>query len=316
MLKPQRAKTRRHWESLSDEMLMSVELVTDNPDALEGMVFKLPDVTGEEPHVEYAYDLRGSEHEKFRCVHCNQPHLAGFVMRSGQWRFKVGHICGNHIYGEVFDEYHADYNAAVNRKDALLRVAGIKEALKPFFAWMEGVLKSEVFKNYNRVRGQVRERMPWIYDNLQAAAHAGTSISRVKLPRSLFDEDVDPRLNFAKAAAEMSAIATGLVTSLEIAAKSIGQIKLRMEATVTRIEGALDLLKEAEDFFQPQVLDIVCKLANEYDNPKKRKYEAGLLSITCRRGKEKITVQPARNFGLPNRKPIEAFRAALMGWQG
>lgn len=134
MKKPQRrVQSRRYWESLSDEQLLTAQLETDEPDALEGMVFELP-VGDEEPYVEYKYDLRGTDHEKWRCVHCNQPHLAGFVMRQGEWRFKVGHICGNHIYGEVFEEYTDDFNAAVNRKAALHRVRDIRNACDPFVA--------------------------------------------------------------------------------------------------------------------------------------------------------------------------------------
>jgi hypothetical protein len=80
----------------------------------------------EEPYVEYKYDLRGQEREKLRCVHGNHPHLAGYVMRKGQSRFFVGHICGKHIYGEDFEKYTADFNVAVNRQQALRRAPTIR----------------------------------------------------------------------------------------------------------------------------------------------------------------------------------------------
>ena len=40
----------------------------------------------EELHVEYKYDLRGTDGDKLRCVHCHQPHLAGYVTRHAALR--------------------------------------------------------------------------------------------------------------------------------------------------------------------------------------------------------------------------------------
>ena len=45
------------------------------------------------------------------------------------------------------------------------------------------------------------------------------------------------------------------------------------------------------------------------DNPKKRKYEPGMLSISCKRDKSKAaTVRLPRSFRLPDGKAIERFR--------
>ena len=47
---------------MSDEHLLAVELTTDDPEALENLVREIP-AGDEEPHVEFAYDLRGSGRE-------------------------------------------------------------------------------------------------------------------------------------------------------------------------------------------------------------------------------------------------------------
>jgi hypothetical protein len=159
MLTPQNRPPRRYWEALSDDLLLDVELTTENPQSLPGLTTELP--KGEEdPHVEYKYDLRGSESDKLRCVHCHQLHLAGYVMRKNDRRFFVGHICGNHIYGESFDQYTTDYDTAVNRQQSLRRKREIENATKPFLAWVEGISRSDIFDHYDSVVEQMWDRMP------------------------------------------------------------------------------------------------------------------------------------------------------------
>src|SRR6185437_7536075 len=142
MLKP-KARARRYWESLSDDQLVDVELMTDDPENLENLVGEIPQ-GDEEPYVEFKYDLRGSEREMFQCVHGHHAHLAGFVFRKGNARFLVGWMCGASIYGEDFGQYTADFDAAVNRQDALKRVREIKSVISPFMNWLEQVSNSEV----------------------------------------------------------------------------------------------------------------------------------------------------------------------------
>jgi hypothetical protein len=80
-----------------------------------------------------------------------------------------------------------------------------------------------------------------------------------------------------------------------------------------RTEDILDTLREVEEFFQPAALTAICKLANKHDNPKRRKYEAGLLSLSCKREREKSVITMPKGFELPSRRPLETFRAALAG---
>jgi hypothetical protein len=310
MLKPRQRQSRRFWESLSDQQLLDTELTTDAPENLEKLVFVLPS-GDEDSHVEYKYDLRGQEREKLRCIHCNQPHLAGFVVRKGEHRFLVGHICGNHIYGEDFDRYTADFHTAINRQQSLRKRREIEKETEPFMAWLEQVLQSEVFKLYESVRRQIDQRIPWIWDNVPRAAIIGMSAGGVKMPPTLFKEETDPRAEFARLVGETSALAANLIAKEELGEKSVENIRRVLGSVIRRIEAIFEELKEVEDFFQPTVLTAICKLANEYDNPKKRKYIAGLLSITCKRDRDKTVVQMPNNYRLPNRSGLEALKKSL-----
>jgi hypothetical protein len=85
-----RVQTRKFWESLTDEELLGVDLVTDDPEGLRDLVREVPS-GDEETYVEFKYDLRKSgRQEEFTCVHGHHKHLAGFVMRKGNARFLVG----------------------------------------------------------------------------------------------------------------------------------------------------------------------------------------------------------------------------------
>src|SRR4051812_25871031 len=159
MLKPKARSTRRHWETLSDDQLLETELMTDDPESLPRLVYELP-AGDEEPYVEYKYDLRKSDREMFSCVHGHHQHLAGFVMRKGESRFLVGWICAKTIYGEDFDKYTADFDAAVGRQDALKRVREIRAAVNPFIEYLNSISKSDVFKHFGRLRGQLETQMP------------------------------------------------------------------------------------------------------------------------------------------------------------
>lgn len=313
MLKPKRRPSRRYWESLSDELLLDVDLTTDSPHRLDNLVTVLPQ-GDEDAHVEYKYDLRGTDSDKMRCVHCHQPHLAGYVMLKKGMRFFVGHICGNHIYGEDFEQIEADYNGAVNRQQALRRRREIDQATKPFMAWLQEIALSDVFDRYESVVDQIDDRMNWIAENLHFATYLDERVTKAAMPETLFAEATDPRADFGKVAAEINAFMMRLFADPDLKSISIHNIQVRFEGLLKRVETVLDQLQEIVGFFQPAVLLAVCDLANKHDNPKKRKYEAGMLSISCKKGKGNVvTVQMPRNFKVPDRKAIERLRAALLG---
>jgi hypothetical protein len=313
MLRPKSRQIRRHWEDLSDDLLLNTELITDDPESLENLAYEIPE-GDEEPYVEFKYDLRKSEREMFSCVHGHHKHLAGFVMRKGSARFLVGWMCAETIYGENFEQYTSDFDAAVNRQDALRRVREIRSAVNPFVAYLEGISQSELFKHFGRLRGQLREQMPWVYNNLPAAAEMNSRIIGAALPNHLCAEATDLRGAFNHLMSDVAAAALALAGEPEKVAKVIGVIRSRFEGLVRRTEVILDSLQEVEAFFQPAALAAICKLANEHDNPKRRTYESGLLSLTCKRDKKnKTVITMPKGFELPSRRPIETFRTALVG---
>ncbi len=108
---------------------------------------------------------------------------------------------------------------------------------------------------------------------------------------------------------EFNSVALRLVN--EGQERSIEKIRSHLRVMVRRIEGALDDLNEVEEFFQPGTLTSICRVATEQDNPKKRIYEPGIMSITCRRDKSRATVHAPKTMKVPDRKAIEAFREAL-----
>lgn len=304
--------TRRFWDSLSDEELLLTELTTDDPDGLEGLVSEIPP-GDDETYVEYKYDLRGTEHEEFKCVHGNHGHLAGYVMRKGDKRFKVGWICGKTIYGADFETYKSDFDAAVNRRDALRRAHEIKEATVPFMTWLESFIASPVFDHYDSVRDQLDMSMEGLVCVLQVAAEAKMTISGVKVPPTLFSCHTDPRSEVQKLATEISS-AVLLMTKMAQLKGQTGKIAGHLDSLAKRVDGVISKLKEVEDFFQPSVLDPLCEFVTEHDNPKRRKYEPGLLSVTCKRdNKKRTTVHLPRSYKLPSRGAMEAFRKALGG---
>ena len=65
------------------------------------------------------------------------------MMRKGDARFLVGWMCGETIYGEHFEHYTADFDAAVNRQKTLRRRG------EPALAWRIAAL----------VAGSIRVRL-------------------------------------------------------------------------------------------------------------------------------------------------------------
>ncbi|MGM4992729.1 hypothetical protein [Tardiphaga sp. 841_E9_N1_2] len=305
--------TRRFWSTVSDEQLVNLDLEIDNPQTLPGMVQEVP-ADFKDAHVEFKYDLRGQEVEEFSCVHGHHKHKAGFVMKLGDLRFMVGHICAKSIYNEDFDQYVADIDAAIIRRDALRRVRELKDAVAPFSAWLAEVGQSDIFKHWSKLRGQIDSHMMWIFDSLTAIAHLDPRITGAPLPKTLCSAGAAPREAFDQVIAEVAKI-TGLISQEpERAAGIIGALRSRMEKAASRVETILQQLQEIELFFQPSTLAVICKYANAEDNPRRRTYSSGLLSITVKNDKGyKTHILMPKGFAMPSRRPIEAFRAAVSG---
>lgn len=345
-----------HWDSLSDDELLSVELTTDDPERLENVVLTLPD-GDEEPHVEFSYDFRGSERSRLHCVHGNHAHLAGFVMNKGGKRFLVGHMCGKKIYGENFCRYTNDFDAARDRQDLLRRIRAVKDASAAFFPWLEKQVDTDVFSLYLNVRLQIVGWMPWLHEQLGAISARGGQIFLNKPTRDIeaerreedryerehqlyrkggpkpvpsrkpiykmektlvctlptptfFDVKTRPADEIQKLILEMR----DLVSRLHGATpdKTLSAILSKLGGALNRVETIFGQLAEVERFFQPSVLGPVAEWATANDNPKRR-YESGLNSITRISDKGTQTVRIPKNYRVPDRTALRAFRAALTG---
>ena len=299
---------KRYWESVSEDHLLTVDLTTDDPEKLENLTLTVPDGP-EEPFVEYGYNLKGLEREKIRCAHCHQPHLAGVVVNKGGLRFLVGHICGAHIYGVNFAALKKDYDTAVIRQDTLRRVREIRAVVDPFLEWMEQFSTSPVFHLRDELLLQLKKRMPWLAEQLQWHTNSGGGrLKGINLPATLFDGFTDPERGFRVSAAEISRVALLVVGKIEIE-KDLGGTIGRLQVLLSQIETAVKQLEEVERFFQPSVLGPVCEWANR--NDRKRKYEAGLMTVTCFRDQGSTTVRVPSTYRVPNTAPLIAFRAAV-----
>jgi hypothetical protein len=309
--KPTGGAKRRHWAGVSDDRLIDLDLEINNPDRLEGLVSEVP-VNFAEAHVEFKYDLRGQDVAEFSCVHGHHQHKAGFVMNVEGVRFMVGWICAKSIYDEDFDQYTADFDAAVNRRDALRRVRVLRDAMTPFAAWVEALSKSEAVKHFGKIRGFLNHQMPWVYDNLPALAEMDKRVTKAELPKHLCSDDSDVRDDCNRLMVETSATMALLTGDAQKIAAVIGALRARADGLVRRAEHLLTKLRDVELFFQPAALAAICEHANQYDNPKRRRYQAGLLTLACR-GIDKASVEMPNDFAMPSRLPIDNLQTALSG---
>ncbi|MCK1671229.1 hypothetical protein [Bradyrhizobium sp. 150] len=308
------AQPNRFWATVTDEQLVDLNLEIDDPETLPGLVHEVPD-NYREAHVEFKYDLRGKGiDQEFSCVHGHHQHKAGFVMKLGDARFMVGHICAKSIYGENFDQYTADIDAAIIRKDALRRVRELRDAILPFEAWLKQLAESDTMKSWSKLRGQLDSHLPFLYDNLTAYAQLDRRITGASLPKWLCRADCNPRQQIEALLAEITKLNSLLSGEAEKAAGIIGQLRARMDGISKRAEPILEYLQDVELFFQPVTLDAICKWANEHDNPKRRTYSYGLLSITLKNDKgDKTHILIPKGYVLPSKQPIIALRNALAG---
>ena len=76
--------------------------------------------------------------------------------------------------------------------------------------------------------------------------------------------------------------------------KDVGSTLGRFEVLIGKVESVVKQLEEVEQFYQPGMLSEVCGVgATQQD--RKRRYEAGLMSITCIRDKGPTVVRvPSR----------------------
>jgi hypothetical protein len=142
----------------------------------------------------------------------------------------------------------------------------------------------DVFMHYRKVRTQFEHHMPHFCELVDDASKWEEGPSGIKLPSSLFDPETDPGRDIHSVASEMSGLALMVLGKMEIS-KDVEPTFGRIRALLNRIDEIFGQLEEVVQFFQPAILAPVCEWATRRDNPKKRTYQAGLMSITCKRDK-------------------------------
>jgi hypothetical protein len=300
-----------YWDSVSDEELLATELTTDDPETLVGLVRVLPDGY-EDSYLEYSYDLRGSGREEFVCVHGHHKHLCGFVMRKGDQRWLVGWMCGESIYGERFDQHKADFNTVVNRRDKLRKRRDVEELSRPLTQWLKETHASGIFEHYHDVRYQLKSKLPWVWFNARDILDRRSMVAKLHGPLTFFSDSIDPKKSFEKILADMDTLNCALRKEDEPTEERLARFKRTMTRFADRADKIIKQLSELGDAFQPNILKVVCDAANTLDNPEKREYSFGLLSITCkRRQKTDLTVEIPRGFELPDEHGLNAIKKAL-----
>lgn len=185
----------------------------------------------------------------------------------------------------------------------------IRAVVDPFLEWVEQFSTSPVFQLRDELLLQLEKRMPWLWEQLQWYTNSGGGrLNGIVLPATLFDGFTDPEKGFRGSAAEISRVALLVVGKIEIE-KDLGGTIGRLQVLLSQIETAIKQIEEVELFFQPSILGPVCEWATR--NDRKRRYEAGLMTITCFRDKGPTTVRVPNTYKVPNTSPIAAFRAAV-----
>ena len=304
--KPKGKSARKHWDNVSDEQLAGLDLKIEGPDKLPGIVTEIPPGK-DETYIESTYDLRGTGREKeFVCVHGHHQHLHGAVMRKGEARFLVGWICAESIYGEKLAGIRADYEAAVLRRGAILRVRELREAVADFSAWADQVSRSGALEAFDTLRSQLPRRFPWVFEVLQRAG--GGRINDVIMPKYLCAAGDDIEDSFIRLMNETAAVTSALTGDAQRVVGSIGSIRSNIESMIRRAELVLVKLSEVELFFQPATLLAICEHA-ENAVPRRSRHFAGILKLSTR---DQVIEMP-KGFVTPSRVPIDRLQAVLSG---
>jgi hypothetical protein len=294
----------KHWADVSDEQLVSLDLEIDGPDTLPGIVTEIP-AGDEETYIEFTYDLRGTGRaEEFVCVHGHHRHLHGAVMRKGDVRFLVGWICAQEIYGADLANYKADFEAAVQRRGAVIRVREIREAVAQFSAWADRVSASNVVQAFDAVRSGLKSGFPWVFEVLQNGA--GRPIKDAAMPRHLCAEAGDLQGGFMRLLEETAAVTHALSGDPQRVAGTIGSIRSNIEGIIRRVELLLAKLSDVELFFQPVTLLALSEHAADAV-PRRTRHVAGMLKLSARNR----VIEMPRGFVMPSRLPVDNLSAVL-----
>lgn len=297
-----------HWDEFTDEQLMGIELTTDDPTSLPNLVTEIP-LDHLQAHIEYTYNFLGSGRETgdmFVCVHGHHRHLHGAVMRVRDVRFLVGWICADQIYGENLENIRADYDAVTQRRNALIRIRDLRDALGGFAAWADDVAESGVLQDFDRIRYTLERHMTFAFNAVRQ--HKGRKLYDAQMPSYLCAADVRMEIEFPRMISYIAEAQATLAYETYKVTASIGAFRERIEGIVRRAELFFSRMNDVELFFQPATLAAICKLA-ENAKPKQKRYVAGLLSLKA--GNVELRMPP--NFRVPSRAALDALQTVIAG---
>jgi hypothetical protein len=308
LLKPKPGTSHNHhWATFTDEDLANVDLEIESPDLLPGVVMEVPQ-DHENAYIEFTYDLRGSgREEEFSCVHGHHRHLHGAVMRVDDVRFLVGWICAGTIYGESLAGRIADFDAAKTRRNAVVRIRQLREAVADFSIWADDVSRSGALEAYDDVRNRLRWDFPFIFDTLNA--FPGRRIANATMPPNLCADGAEFLGNsFERLMNKVASVTISLTGDIQKAASKIGTIHADIESILRHAEVILRKLSDVELFFHPSTLSALCDYANNAV-PRRANHTSGLLKLMCR---GQVLTMPG-GFSMPSRSAIDRLQAALSG---
>ncbi|HEX4197589.1 MAG TPA: hypothetical protein VHZ26_09105 [Caulobacteraceae bacterium] len=125
--------------SEADLELLSRNFTVDDPEALDGLVQRLP--AGARFERLTAYNYRG---HKVRCAHCHRAlHYRGWAVDLvGGGRALIGLNCGTDAFGLDWDGAVADYNASQDRQLDIRRILRIAPLLPDLIAELKAIKAS------------------------------------------------------------------------------------------------------------------------------------------------------------------------------
>jgi hypothetical protein len=226
-------------------------------------------------------------------------------MRKGKDRFMVGHICGKSIYGEDFDRYTADYNAAVNRRDALVRVRDLREAVSIFAKWVDETAASDAAVHFDNV-GRKLAKMPTVIEVL--TGRIDLTNRDIRLPRHLLGSGHDLAGEIHRLMMETAKVVTSLTGPSDVVAGRIGAIREGISGLLRRSNRIMDRLADVETFFQPAVVHAICE-SIDAAVPRRRRHFAGLMKITTR----DVCLELPADFKTPSRAAIDNLEKVATG---
>jgi hypothetical protein len=236
--------TQGRWANLSDEALLEVDFLSQDPTALPNVQLELSP-TDEVPEVEFAYDTSETIGAKVRCIHCRfENHNRGFVLQfeNGD-RILVGGTCGKKRYGADFQRIERDFDVARQRAGYLRRRNQTLAHASTFLNALERLPAHPMFGAYRRVKGDFNRSM----GPLARALHDLGADGALYLPTKVRDFDAEDR-RYEKWERQMASLTTTELAKLQRQGKHLapkGHIFRDSEQPHWKVQG-LDFFRSVQ----------------------------------------------------------------------